>query len=430
MNRERPLVQTKWRASAARWLFRAALLLTLAVEARAAEDFLDAVEQALSFASSDGQLRARFSGTVELEAYTFPGPAPWLLQSDEGTLVAPRLTAFLDAQWGPHVYAFVQARADRGFDPTDGDGEARLDEYAVRVTPWLDSRLNVQLGKFATVVGSWAARHGSWTNAFITAPMAYESLTGMWDTEAIRFSTVLLQWSHVRPGLPAAVTAIEKSLRIPVIWGPSYAIGAAVSGELRRFQYAFEVKQGSLSSRPEAWDDMKGVWEHPTVSGRLGLRASEAWNFGVSASTGTYLRLLARPGIPAGRGLGDYRQTVLGHDISYAHRHLQVWAEVFVSRFEIPVVGHADMLSYYVEAKYKFTPQFFGALRWNQQLFDTIRERGRFREWGHEAWRIDAGPGYRFTAHTQLKFQYSVQRGDAPGRKLAHTGAGQFTLRF
>jgi hypothetical protein len=44
------------------------------------------------------------------------------------------------------------------------------------------------------------------------------------------------------------------------------------------------------------------------------------------------------------------------------------WAEVFETRFEVPNVGNAD-LSYYLEAKYKITPQLFVALRWNQQLY-------------------------------------------------------------
>ncbi len=405
-------------------------VLALTAASRAAEDFLDAVEQALSFSSADGQLRARVSGTLDLEAYTFPEPAPWLLQSEHTSLLAPRLTTFLDAQWGPRVYAFAQARFDRGFDPTDGGGQVRLDEYAVRITPWSDSRLNVQLGKFATVVGNWAPRHGSWANPFITAPLAYESLTGMWDTEAIRSSTVLLQWSHVRAGLPASVTAAEKSLRIPLIWGPSYAIGAAVSGEVHRFNYALEVKQASLSSRPEAWNDHRDVWEHPTLSARIGFRANEAWSAGLSASAGPYLQPLALPSVPLRHRFGDYRQLVLAHDVSYARRQLQVWAEVFAARFEIPRVGHADLLSYYVEAKYKLTPPLFAALRWNQQLFNQVRERGRNVEWGHEAWRIDAGPGYRFNAHTQLKLQYSLQHGDAPNRALTHAAAAQWTMRF
>lgn len=403
-----------------------ALLLTPA-GARSADEFFDLVEQRLTFASADGDLRARVSGTLDVEGYAFRPPAPWLLQTGGRTLFTPRLSTFVDAQWGPRLYAFVQARADRGFDPAQADGEVRLDEYALRVTPWLDSRLNVQVGKFATVVGSWAPRHGSWANPFITAPLPYESLTGIWDTEAVRSSTTLLQWSHIRAGQPPAVTAIEKSLRVPVLWGPSYALGAAVSGEIRRLNYAIEVKQASLSSRPEAWRN-EG-WEYPTVSGRLGFRPNQGWDLGVSASAGSYLRPFAAGSVAARRSPGDYRQIVLGHDIGFARGHLQLWAEIFAARFEIPRVGNADLISWYVEGKYKFTPQFFLALRWNQQWFDTIPHRGGRVAWGHEAWRFDVGPGYRFTSHDQLKLQYSVQRGDRP-RPYDHTAAVQYTIRF
>ena len=36
------------------------------------------------------------------------------------------------------------------------------------------------------------------------------------------------------------------------------------------------------------------------------------------------------------------------------------------------ILEDAGLWDRYIEAKYKFTPQFFGALRWNQQLFSTI----------------------------------------------------------
>lgn len=409
------------------WAALLALVAAGSLAARSTDEFFDAMEQHLTFASADGALRARVSGTIDLEGYGFSRPAPWLIQTAGTSLFSPRLSTFVDAQWGPRVYAFLQARADRGFDPGRADLTARLDEYALRVTPWLDSRLNVQVGKFATVVGSWAPRHGSWANPFITAPLAYESLTGMWDTEAVRSSSTLLQWSHVRAGQPASVTRFEKSLRIPVLWGPSYALGAAASGEVRRVNYAIEIKQASLSSRPEAWRN-EG-WEHPTVSGRVGVRPNQSWDLGVSASAGSYLRPFAADSVAPGFGPGDYRQVVLGHDIGFARGHLQVWAEVFLARFEIPRVGDADLLSWYVESKYKFTPQFFLALRWNQQVFDTIPHRGGEVAWGHEAWRFDVGPGYRFTSHDQLKLQYSLQHGDR-NKAWDHAAAVQYTVRF
>lgn len=411
-------------------LLLSALLGASAAPLRATEDIFERVEQALTWSASDAQVRSRLSGLVDLEGYVFSRPVPGVLHSDGRTLLSPRLTLFYDAQVGSPVYFFVQARADRGFDPGANSGQVRLDEYAVRYTPWRDGRLNVQAGKFATVVGNWVGRHASWTNPFITAPLAYENLTGIWDTEAVRSNGTLLQWSHVRPGLPAAVTAREKFLRVPIIWGPSYAVGAAVSGELRRASYAFEVKQASLSSRPEAWNRAGEAWEHPTVSGRLGYRPSHRWNLGVSASTGIYLQPFAAATIPAGRRFGDYRQTVLAHDLTFAWRHFQLWAEVTAARFEIPGVVDADTVAAYVETKYKFTPQLSGALRFNKQWFDTIPDRGGLTRWGRNQWRIDFAPAYRFTTQTQVKLQYSLQNGDNGRRNYSHSAAAQLTVRF
>ena len=372
-------------------------LLAAATLARATGDFLDRVQDTLTWSLLEDRARARVSGTLDAEGYDVQRPAPGVIQTGSSMLFSPRLTVFLDAQFGRRVYFFAQARADRGFDPGEGKFHARLDEYALRYTPWRDGRLSLQVGRFATVIGSWTARHGSWSDPFITAPLPYENLTGVWDSEAVRSSNTLLAWSHVRPGLPAAVTAREKQLRIPIVWGPAYAAGVAASGALGRFRYAVELKNASISSRPETWSQIDGEWAHPTISTRLGYQPNEMWNFGVFASEGSYLLPEARRTLAPGRGLGDYRERVLGQDIGFAWHHLQVWTEIYAARFEIPLVGNADTLAYYAEAKYKFTPQFFAAVRWNEQLFSTVPSRSGPVRWGHDVWRIDVAPGYRFT---------------------------------
>jgi hypothetical protein len=397
----------------------------------AGDDLLDRAEQALSVSAFNDSVRARLSGTVDLEGYSFPQPAPALIDADGHTLLVPRLSLFLDAQLGAQVYVFAQTRWDRGFDPTDEGGEVRLDEAAIRFTPSGGNRLNIQIGKFATVVGNWTGRHASWTNPFITAPLLYEHLTGIWDAEAARSSVQLLQWSHVRPGLPAAIVAREKYLRVPVIWGPSYAAGAAVSGELGWFHYAAEVKHAALASRPDAWTPANIEWDHPTVSTHIGVRPDAQWDIGVSASAGSYLRPSAARTLAPGHGRGDYRQLVLGQDTSFAWHHVQVWAEWYAARYEVPTVGHADVLAYYVEAKYRFTPQFSGAVRWNEELFGSVRDRTTRTRWGRNASRLDVAPAWRLTAHAQFKLQYSVQQGDTgAGRANDQLWAGQFTVRF
>lgn len=398
------------------------LLCALAMTAATArgDDWLDRLDESLTFATGDGAVRARFSGLLDLEAWHFWQQAPGLIVADGHNLFNPRLSLFFDAQAGPHLYVFLQSRVDRGFDPTDAPGQMRLDEYAVRWTPWDDSRFNLQAGKFGTVVGSWLARHESWENPFINAPMVYETVTPAYDA-----------------GIPGYVHSLAEGLARakysynPVIWGPSYATGVAVSGTLDRFDYAFELKNAPLSSRPSSWDLGHVDFDHPTVSGRLGWRPDAAWNLGVSASEGAYLLDSFPYPLPPGKSFDDYQQLLLGQDLSFAWHHWQLWAEVYEARFDRPRGGHGDTLGWYVETRYKFTPGLFGALRWNQQLYDTVSDAaGGTRPWSHDLWRADAALGWRLTAHLQLKLQYSLQHEDGGGPEFNNTLGMQMTVRF
>ncbi|MCX6899290.1 MAG: hypothetical protein NT105_11355 [Verrucomicrobia bacterium] len=395
-------------------------LVALTAGRLGAEDFLDQVDEALTVTGFNNNIRARLSGLMDLEGYYFQQPAPGLIYASDNALFNPRLTFFLDVQLGSHVYAFAQSRVDRGFDPSDGGAEARLDEYALRVTPWDDGRFNVQAGKFATVVGNWVERHQTWENPLITAPLPYENVTAIYDSRAPSSA------KRFTRGLVFAKYAYN-----PVIWGPSYATGVSTSGRLGQFDYAAEVKNAALSSRPETWDATEVGFDYPTASGRLGFRPNQMWNLGVSVSNGPYFRAEAKPTLPPGHGIGDYHELVLGQDIGFAWHHLQIWAEFYEVRFDVPRVGNADTFAYYLEAKYKFTPQFFGALRWNQQLFATVPDgAGGYAQWGQDIWRSDVAVGYRFTAHTQIKLQYSLQHQDSVSSDFGHLVAAQFTLRF
>lgn len=385
------------------------------------DDYFDRLDSALTVSAFHDNLRVRLSGTLDLEIYNFQQPAPDLIDSKIDTLFNPRLTLFLDAQVGSQIYFFAQSRLDRGFDPTDHGAQVRLDEYAFRITPWKDGRLTVQIGKFATVVGNWVPRHLSWENPFVDAPIVYENITAIRDRYA-PFSPFDFVYGPF---------FYKKYIFNPVIWGPSYASGISLSGRLDRFDYAVEMKNASLSSRPESWDVTESGFENPTFSGRFGFRPNEAWNFGLSASEGPYFQRQAQPFLPPGRDISDFREYVLGQDASFAWHHLQVWAEVYEARFEVPTVGDADTLAYYVEVKYKFTPQLFGAVRWNQQLFGTVSDgEGRNVHWSPDLERIDLAAGYRFTSHIQLKFQYSFQHETTTPGNDNHLIAAQLTTRF
>ncbi len=401
-------------------LFAAWLLAAHCLPAQ--ESLLQRLDDALSYQSPSGFFRADLSGLVDVEAYFVDQRPPGLIFGN-ADLFNPRLSLFLDTRLGSQFYSLVQFRADRGFDPrVKPDGDARFDEYLLRWTPWEDGRFNLQAGKFATVFGKWVQRHDSWQNPFITAPLAYENVTGITDQAAPGTRAAFLG----RRNLPD-----QKTTWLPVIWGPAYTSGASAFGQVGKFDYAFEFKNASISSRPTAWDAQDTGWDHPTVSARLGHTPNAAWNYGVSASHGTYLLPRAEPTLPAGYGRASYNQTTLGTDLSWSHHSWQIWGEAMVARFQVPNVGNADTFTWFVESKYKFTPSLFAAVRLNQQLFDTVPDgAGGAQHWDRNIYRVDTALGYRFTRHLQGKVQYSYAHENGPVQQGEQLLAAQLTIKF
>jgi hypothetical protein len=384
--------------------------------------WLDKLDESIFLQSPNGQVRADLSGLLDLEGYFIDQRPPGLLFPKDD-FFNPRLSLFLDTRLGPHLYSLVQARFDRGFDPgARPDGASRLDEYLLRWTPFNDARLNVQAGKFATVFGGWVPRHDSWNNPFINAPLPYEN--------------VFIITDQTVPATPVAFLARRagpdaKAAWLPIIWGPAYTSGASVFGSVAKFEYAIELKNASISSRPTAWGGDDVGWQNPTVSGRVGVRPNAAWNAGASFSHGAYLLPAAASKLAGGTTLGDFNQTTVGSDVSFAWRHWQFWAEAIASRFEVPNVGDADTIAYYLEAKYKLTPRLFTALRWNQQFFDKISDgAGGRQRWDRDIWRAEAALGWRFNRHLQGKLQYSFSRQNGPLQQGEQLFAAQLTVKF
>ena len=92
---------------------------------RVRADFLDDANRALSWNAFNGDLRLQISGTLDLEEYYVDQPPPGLIFSGQHELFNPRLTVNLDAQLGSQIYAFVQARADRGYRPVERKSASR-----------------------------------------------------------------------------------------------------------------------------------------------------------------------------------------------------------------------------------------------------------------------------------------------------------------
>ena len=372
--------------------------------------------------SSDGFFRSDISGLLDLETYYIDERPPGLLFGNN-SFFNPRLSLFADIHLGRHLDLGAQGRVDRGFDPKSmPNGDARADEYFLRYTPFDGDQLNLEIGKFAMVFGNWVNRHYSWDNPLINAPLPYENVTAVGDTAYAPLGAFLN-----RKNIPD-----NKGKWLPVIWGPSYASGGAVFGSIQKFDYAFEIKNASISSRPAIWDATQLDWANPTLTARLGYRPDEAWNLGVSASGGAYLLPAAASSLPSGKSIGDYNQYSLGQDAAYSWHHWQFWEETIASRFQVAGAGNCDTIGYYIEAKYKITPHLFWAERWNQQFFNSIRTgSGNQRApWDNNALRLDSAFGWRFNQHLQTKIQYSFNHQFGSLQQGEQLVAAQVTAKF
>jgi hypothetical protein len=377
------------------------------------EGFIERLRPNLRFADESGHFRAQVSGLVDLDFHRFEGPAPGLLRSTDGRLWSPRISLFLDFQVGRELYGFVQARADRGFDPADQSARVRIDEYALRYAPGGGRQIGFQIGQFATVAGQWPLRHLSWQNPFINAPLLYEHPTGLTDLRPLGSAKDLRYAEY------------DGYYANPLIWGPAYTTGLAAFGSQDSFEWAVEIKNGSLISRPEFWPLDAMGFEHPSLTGRIAWEPDPRWTFGLSGSRGSF----AGPhGFPQPE---DFQQSLFLVDASYEHRHLQIWTEIAWSSFSMP--GIAEKLhstSWFLTVRYKVTPRLSVAMRWNDQRFSSYRYYGKDQgPWGDELRRLDFAATWRLNAFAQWLIELDhYWEDDREGRRLVLST--RLTVRF
>ncbi len=371
------------------------------------EGWRDVVAQPLVVQAADGDPWAQLSLLADLTAYVADEPPPGLLFDTDGSFVQPRVGVLLDAGMGPRLTAHLQLQIDRGFDPGEKrQGDIRLDEYYLQANVFDAARVQLRLGKFATAFGGWVSRHRTSDNPLISAPLPYEDMVTITDDGAPASVDAFV----IRRNLPE-----NKHSWLPVVWGPSYATGASASGGLGDFDLVLEIKNASISSRPETWDTLEdGFSIDPTFTGRLAWHPTPEWTLGLSHSRGPYLQDIARLRLPAGKEVDDYEQNTTAMDLTFERRQLQLWAEVMHSTFQVPRVGDADLVTGFVEVRYKAAPRWWLAGRWNRTIFDQVADSTD--RWDRNLTRIDVGVGFRQDANLLFKLEYN--RGEQSGGNI------------
>ena len=388
------------------------------------ENAVDRFREFRTIESPDGGFRLGTDFWLTQDFMVFDRPTPPLVQTGQYQTYWPQLNGLLSMELGEHLSFVALGQAYRGFDPNDVSVSANLSEYFVVLQP-LDTRaLVIKGGTFATCYGQWVNRHFSFQNPLINAPMMYEAMTGVSDgaggVSATPSRAAFLNRRNLDQNVPAW---------LPVVWGPSYTSGGQIGGSAGMFDYAVEVKNAGLASRPSDWQFWQKDFSNPTVTGRVGVRPDAAWEVGVSGSGGSYLT--ANPRATGSLDAWDATQTVIGGDLSWAHGPLQVWAEAAWSQWRVPNLEPADAWTYFVESKWKFSPGLWLAGRWNQQLYgDYGAVGGGTTSWGDDTWRIDACIGLKLDRLMQFKLQYSHMDQEGYSQQSPDLFAIQLVMEF
>lgn len=359
---------------------------------------------ALIFTVSTALLSAqnwKFGGSFENTLWVADDIPPAFLEFDKGYLLDPRFSLSFDYQPDPRFYLHTTVRADRGFDPgTQPNGDFRLDSLILRYRPFADNTLNLQAGKFPTIVGNWVPTHHYYEDPFLLAPLPYSAITGINVNNPVNHSPQAIE-ARANASNPTIHRA--KTNWSSIIWGPAYANGFAAFGSKGNFDYAFEFKNTSLGSSPDEWDFGQGDFGDPLIAARFGYRPDAAWAFGLSASHGPYLNA----GYRGELGRGDFNQSLIGLDLRWSHRNWIVSGEAFFSTYDA-LTEDLQTFSYYVQARYKAAPGLWFAGRFGQTLSNEITvPSGGQAPWSPELLRAEISLGWRITPELLLKTQYA-----------------------
>lgn len=384
--------------------------LTLFVAAAFAP--LTVARAGFQISSPDGFWRAGVSPKLELSYWHSDTPTPGLLAFQGTHFFQPRLSVEYNLMAGEQWFLHALTNWDRGFEiGSRPPGDFRVDEVFLRWRPLGDGRLNFQIGKFATCFGNWVPRHEFWDDPFLMSPLPYNNLLAVNDRTAQNPTPKTI-----------AKRATGKRAWLPMIWGPDYSTGVSVFGSNGKWDYAVEVKNANIASRPDSWSPWEENFSLPTVTGRVGYRPNAAWAFGLSGSHGsTYLRSDAESTLLPGESRSDFDSTILGLDLRWSHHQFQVYAEVMASRANTVIAGNLDAFAYYLEGRWKLNSRFFVAARWAQEWNDDFSPAGAnaIRAYTREIWQATAAVGFKVTENILMKTEYSYTGADANANTVA-----------
>ena len=360
----------------------------------------------LRWASPSGAYQGELSGRLDLELYVPQDAAPGLIP-DSSPFAAGRMRLFGDVFAGDHVYGSAELRVDRGETPTAGSLDVRMDQAFVRIAP-SGSHFQLQLGKFASPFGGYAARHHTVSDVFIRPPLPYDVHTVISWNVAPQNAAGFLTWRD-RP-------AEFRSVGAPPIWNVPYQWGAMALLAAGKVDARIGWMNSLPSSIPPSWGWNGGSVANGAPAVSVGWTASPELRLGGSWTRGPYLWPLIRGSLPTGAKASDYYQQLVGVEGVFSRGPAVLRSEVVYDWWKVPnVADNATDVSGYLEAQTDVVAGLWIAARVAAIHYrDVANGLGGAAPWDYDVRRAQLSAGYRLVRNAELKVEVMHTEMDGP----------------
>ena len=219
---------------------------------------------------------------------------------------------------------------------TDGLTHAQVSALYVRVRPWTNRDVDLQVGRVPPTFGLLEATGYGAANPLVSRPLAYGYLTSL-RTDAVPRLVADLLAMRGGAGRPSILLATPRPSAGCRSATPSTGTRPSRDGSTRSVQGIAAVTVGSLAN-PRVEDDNDGR----SLQGRVILRPHPAIAIGASGARGAYLAETLDVATPAGRSVESYRQDAVAVDLTLSSGRWAVRGELIRTWSSLPAATDPD----------------------------------------------------------------------------------------
>jgi hypothetical protein len=299
-----------------------------------------------------------------------------------------RVRVFAQRWLTERIGVFTEAFFDSSSGPRLNGAYVVLNEVAG--LDWL----NVRAGMAPSIIGNFGLRSTYFnSNPLIGVPIAWQHRTTL-ESSGLASAADLLR------------RRADNIISLPILYDACWNYQWEFLGQVGKFEYSIGVTPGSMSN-PLQTPSVDGV----QTMARIGYVPVPEVRLGVSGGIGPYI---GGPNRDTGITVrdfpgdaGDYDQRLLGWDAEITHGKLLFFSEGYVSTWEAPLVAEdLTATTAYVEGRYDFLPEWFGAVRVDGLRFSEISDPaspGTTTGWDDDVLRIESSLTYRWARELQIR---------------------------